>query len=176
MAKKTMSGAEILEEKEIEELFLDSEIITQENIELQGTIKRLYDELGAITKLLVEVRKSKMEMEEKIGAQKKQLDLLTGEIENLREESLEREERMASGAVLRDAEIWVIVRDTFLHPDLFGKPKSEALTLAAQKLRTSEVFDEEFYKAKYKDITENNMDAAEHYLCFGNREGREALE
>lgn len=48
----------------------------------------------------------------------------------------------------------------------------EELTQQIGLLLTSEYFDVEWYLRTYKDVAENNINPAEHYLLFGAKEGR----
>jgi hypothetical protein len=43
---------------------------------------------------------------------------------------------------------------------------------AAELLRTSSLFDPEWYLSRYPDVAQNGSDPARHYLEFGWREGR----
>jgi hypothetical protein len=66
-------------------------------------------------------------------------------------------------------------RQTWPRPGKFALTRSSkrrAVEQAAELLRTSSLFDPEWYLSRYPDVAQNGSDPARHYLEFGWREGR----
>ena len=149
--------------KKFEKKCKESDVSLKKSLRKQ---EKLANELALKTKALLQEKKQKQRIEQK----------LTCKLENAERELaiLEAKQNILefeSGQLRNSKFLKLLAPAQRLKGRIFGSDKELRKDLAL--LYTSNLFDAKWYLECYKDVMDSALDPAEHYLKFGFKEGRQ---